>query len=271
MKTRTVLSRAVQLLMLSVLALACAKKNEGGGEEPSTPVVDTGRVTPDTSTNTGGGDPSTTDYWANSPGGSVPLTIDSFAVMNTYVGTHPINNPTNIRLYVELQDVGSGRWSGTVKIGYYDNGQLRTGVFSSENPNGYGYNRVSYKNWYVGKPNAEFNQWFTWNGKRVFHAFFQDAIGAVLIVIDGGLDLGDGGGMTELSGKVYFKNFRMAPAPQYYGGQGEQCWFLLPPSPYECGTFQVGEKVVTTSALYPSNGYTRLGTFTGLSKSRAFR
>jgi hypothetical protein len=271
MKHNSLLIQTALALSVALLGTACASKNEGGFATTSNPVTvptgGTGTI-PDTNTNTGTN--SGSDYWANDPGASATLTVDSLAVLNSYVASHPINSPSNIRVYLNLSDVGGGRYGGTVKIGYYDNNQLYTGVFSTDNPTGYNYNRVSYKNWYVGKPNAEFNQWFNWNGKQVFHGFFQDKYGAIVVVIDGGLDLGDGGGMTEVSGSIWFKNFQMARADQYMGGYGEMCWFLLPPSPYECGTFKSGEQVVTTSALYPA-GYTRLGTFSGVNKSRAFR
>lgn len=269
MKAQQILTKMSLVLLLAVFGTACAKKNDSDGSSSTGTTGTTGGTPVDTTTNTGSG----TDSFAGDPGASAPLTADSLAVLNTYVATHPVNNPQNLRVYLELKDEGSGRIGGTVKIRYYDNGQYRTGTFTTTNPNGNTTNQVSYHDWYKGKPNSEFNQWFTSGGKRVFHGFFQDAYGAIVVVIDGGLDLGDGGGITEASGSVYFKNFRLAPAPQYIGGAGEMCWFLLPPSPYECGTFKAGDQVSTTSALYPSSsdGYTRLGTFVGLKKSRAFQ
>lgn len=266
------LLRLVPILIAVSVMAACASKNGSGSDatDPAAtaPPTNTGTV-PDTSTNLGTS--SGTDYFANMSGASVPLTVDSLTVLNTYVGSHPINNPSNIRAYIELYDNGTGRFGGQIKIGYYDNGQLYTGTFTSQNPTGPGYNRISYKNWYVGLADSEFNQWFTFGNQMVFHGFFQDSYGAIVLVIDGGINQGDGGGSTQLSGKIYFKNFRIAPAPQYQGGNGEQCWFLLPPSPYECGSFKSGERVYTTSALYPTDGYTRLGSFTGLDRSKAFK
>jgi len=139
------------------------------------------------------------------------------------------------------------------------------------NPTGPGWDRTSYKNWYQNDYDSEFNQWFTYNGSSAFHGFFQDGYGAIVVVVDGQTDLGDGSGSTTLSGSVYYKNFTLAPAPQFLGNAGENCWFLLSPSPYECGTFKNSDgKVVTTSALYPTDGYTRLGTFSGLVKGKAF-
>ena len=270
MKSQRLITPLGLILSLTLLG-ACAKKNDSSN---SSSVVYAGATAvPNTTSPTGTTDPGV-DYYSGDPGSSAPLTVDSMAVLNTYVGIHPINAPTNIRVYVETTNIGSGHTSGTIKLSYYDNNQLYQGVFSSENPNT-PVNRVSYHNWYTGQDNSAFNQWFTWQGKTVFHGFFQDAYGAVILVIDGGLDLGDGTGASTLSGSVWFKNFAVAPAPQFNGGMGEQCWFLLQPSPYECGAFQVGQPgnspISTTSALTPGNGYTRLGTFSGLNKARAFQ
>lgn len=266
------LSQANTSLITAIIVstiVGCASKNDSGGGSVSS---DTTAVTTTTTTPTPTPE---VDIFSGSTGASVKLDVNWYdanqrAIWTTYVGSHPLNSPNNFRLLVDLTE-SNGRAGGTVKIGYRDNSQTYTGVFSTDNPNGYDYNRVSYKNWYVGKPNTEFNQWFTSGGQKVWHGFFQDAYGAIVVVIDGGLDLGDGGGLTELSGRVYFKNFQTAPAPQYMGGYGEQCWFLLPPSPYECGTFKVGEYVSTTSALYPADGYKLLATFSGLNKSAAFK
>jgi hypothetical protein len=270
MKTVT-LTQTLMSIGLALSLLSCAGENgfkaaQNGGNGPGTenrliPNVDSNLINPDME-----------DYWSNYPGASVSFTPDSLTTFNEYVATHPLNNPKNFRLYLDLYNVGNQRWGGYVVIGYRDNGQIFSGNFSTFNPNGTTHNRVSYKDWYKNLPNEEFNQWFYFQGKKVFHGFFQDAYGAIIIVIDGGIDLGDGQSMTDLTGSVWFKNFKLAPAPQFMGNDGEQCWFLLPPSPYECGTFKDSSgRVNTTSSLYPSNGYKRLGTFSGLKLEKAFR
>lgn len=203
---------------------------------------------------------------AGASGGTTWFTYDSLAVFNEYVFVRPVNNPQSLAVNVDLRDIGGGRYAGNLRIAYTDNGQWSQGVFET----GEGTNQVSYRNLDLGKSEAEFNQWFVWNGKRVFHAFFQDSQGAVILVIDGGLDLGDGGGLTDLKGSVWFKNFNLTPYPQFQ----EKCWFVRV-GPYDCRTFVVGDwqsgLIQTNSSLYPnSNGYKRLGTFTGLNRSRAF-
>lgn len=276
MKTLNLIPRALSLGLSLGLMASCAQDNGWKSSDAgAAAVTDTGRSTPNLDDTLS---PQGSDYFSSYPGASVQFTPDSLATFNKYVATHPLNNPTDFRVYMDFNDVGNGRWAGDVVIAYRDNGQIYSGNFSTTNPSGYQKNRVSYKDWYKNKPNAEFNQWFNFDDgsgpKQVFHGFFQDQYGAIVVVIDESLDLGDGGGAHEFSGSIWFKNFKLAPAPQYMGSHGEQCWFLLPPSPYECGTFKVGgndSKIVTTSALYPTNGYQRLGTFQGVKAAKAFR
>lgn len=147
---------------------------------------------------------------------------------------------------------------------------------------------------YPGWHHGTYNNWFVRNGKNVFHGFFQDDYGAVMIIVDDSVDQGDGSGATEVSGSIWFKNY---PNTSYT--QGVQplstvpCWFRTT-GPYDCRTFLVSGNygdgnISSTSALYPTEsqyiqptslnayavqtparGWTRLGTFTGLNKVKAF-
>ena len=262
---------ALGLIGLLIPLMSCAPGFKAQEQKTLPPQVDRSTPLDDNNLTPDPADPS--NYWSQYPGASVPFQPDNAQVLAEYVVTHPLNHPTDFRVYFDFKDqTGTGRWGGQVVIGYRDNGQIYTGNFTTFNPTGKTHNQVSYKNWYKGLPNSEFNQWFTWQNKRVFHGFFQDPYGAIIVIFDGGLDEGDGQGPQMLSGSIWFKNFRIAPAPQFIGGDGEQCWFLLPPSPYECATFKGGDgKIHTQSRLYPADGYKRLGTFSGVPYQRAFR
>lgn len=256
MRARQQILRTLLATMVVCLAVSCAKKkgDDPAPEAPSTPTDsgDRGGTGLDPSTSLGDGK-------------NVPFTITSKAAMNRYVKVHPVNNPQQMQLMVDLTNNGNGRYGGTIELSYYDYGQWFTGHFET----GSGYNQTSYQNHYTGMPESEFNQWFTWNGKKVFHGFFQDSIGAVILVIDDGLDLGDGGGIINVNGSLYFKNFALTgtfdpPASP------EKCWFLMA-GPYDCRAFMgAGGFVSTTSALYPGDGYEKLGTFKGLNRPSAF-
>lgn len=279
----------VAALALATAAMSCASKSDGDGAAASTNtttvVTPTPIATPSPTPSTG------VDYFAGQGGGSAVFVVDggtssmtlNSAQMNRlvqYVGNHPLNKPTNFRIQVDLTQPAGGRWGGTVRIGYIDNGKVNAGEFTTQNPSGYNYVRVSYNNYYKSVNNAEFNQWFTSGGKTYFHGFFQDGLGSIVIVIDkfssGGY--GDGTASQTVSGSIYFKNFKTAPAPQFMDVNGdgtidgEMCWFLFSPSPYACGSFFSGGKVVTNSAIYPSSadGYVKLGTFSNLNRFDAF-
>ncbi len=250
----------VSVALVAALAAGCAKRKSDEAPPVAPPPADGGP------TDRGEGfDPSGVGGGANS--NIVTFKPTNLSVFSDYVKIHPINTPEKFQLKVDLDDIGGGRYAGRIEISYYDYGKWWTGSFES----GSGVNQVSYKNRYVGLSEAEFNRWFTWQGKRVFHGFFQDSIGAVILVIDDGIDLGDGGGLINVSGSVYYKNFAL-PGTYDPPASGEKCWFLMI-GPYNCATFKGADGFVNTfSALYPaaSDGYQKLGTFQGLNRLKAF-
>lgn len=241
------------------LLAGCSKEKLSSKSNPTVviePVVD---PIPGTGTNSN----------ASTSAATVDLTPVSFSNFYDFA-QRTLNNPTQLKVSVNLHDIGSGRYAGEVTVGYYDNGSYYRGLFRS----GESINEISYNDTYRGQSDAEFNQWFTWQGNKVFHGFFQDKLGAIVLVIDktDGVDSGDGAGVviTNVSGRVYYKNFlrTTADAPQGV----ERCWFVMKVgSPYYCPTFLNSKGIVnTTSALYPTDGYKLLGTFSGMNKATAF-
>ena len=204
-------------------------------------------------TDQGNNDPVTTG------GSTVQFYIANFNDFNSYVATRPLNNPTDVKITVQLQHVGDLRYGGRVAISYTDNniryqGWLESGVGLNST-----YNINSRDD---GKYEAQFNYWFPNQGKTVFSGFFQDTIGAVVLVIDNVQNQGDGQGGGLVSGSLWYKNFAQVLAPQ---GPMRKCWFISL-GPYDCrsGT------VISKSGLYPSDGYKLLGTFSGLNMQQAF-
>ena len=259
-------SQVIVLMMVAAIGFGCAKKESISAPSGSSGTDITTTPPPATTTNQPPNTTVTTGPLANASVATTPFAYDSLSVFNEYVASNPVNNPSGLAINVDMSDIGGGRFAGTLKISYYDNGQWRTGTFQT----GTGTNQISYHDIDVGKSEAEFNRWFTWNNKQAFHAFFQDQWGAVILVIDDGVNLGDGGGTTIVSGSVWFKNFALTP----YGQYGEKCWFVRA-GPYDCRTWVQGDwtsgVISTTSALYPnSNGYKKLGTFTSLNRPAAF-
>jgi hypothetical protein len=252
MKTKSLLTQTVLLVVMATLGVGCSSGGSSGfGLQNSSTTSPTTTSIPTLTT-------------SNSTTNTVTFIPDSMAVMTAYVGSHPLNNPQNIQLSVSVADVSSGsnQFGGSMRLSYSDTGNYFAGNFIT----GSGTVQVSGGNLDTGKSDAAFNKWFTFNGQQVFHGFFQDQYGAMILVIDSLTSTtGDGLAPDSGNGSVWFKNF----TPTYATQSPEMCWFIQI-GPYDCRTFLVGSGVNTASALYPSNGYQRLGTFTGLNIKQAF-
>ena len=131
--------------------------------------------------------------------GSKPLAANavkfspvSFAEFNSYVGKHPLNDPKDFHLVVDLTQIsGTGRYSGTVNIKYTDTGINYNGVFKATADKNEDYCCKSKDD---GKYDAEYNYWFKLNNKTVFAGFFEDDAGAIILIIDSTLNTGDASG-----------------------------------------------------------------------------
>ena len=205
------------------------------------------------------------------PANTVAFTPTSTSQLSDFA-KWPLNNPTNIKIGVDLRDYGNSRYGGIMKISYTENGQnveirLATGGSNEE---------------------VIHNTWFVFQGKSVFHAFFEDdkpiwadVSGGVILVIDNTNDLGDGASDASVSGSVWYANFQPSPAFGYVPPQADKrCWFVSL-GPYDCRAFLVGDTIVSTSRLTPETRtqsaegsqvapYKRLGTFTNLNMNAAF-
>lgn len=195
----------------------------------------------------------------NTDAASATLTIANFTDFNTYVATRPLNNPTDVKILVQLQHVGNLRYGGKVAVSYLDNNTRYQGWLESGLGSNASYDVGSRDN---GKLEAEYNYWFNYQGKTVYNGFFQDSIGAVVLVIDGTQNQGDGQGGGLVSGSLWYRNYVQSLSPQSYL---RKCWFIYL-GPYDCRSGTVIQK----SSPYPSDGYKLLGTFTGLDMNKAF-
>lgn len=248
MKTQIILTT---LLVISMFGMGCAKKKDSQVDAPAqaaAPPDVNGSRAPDPGL-------------AYTAGASVSFVPESMAVLGTYASTHPLNVPSKYQINVNLSDLGSGLYAGTIQISYYDNGNYYNGFFET------GTSTVNVKNnTYNGQPEYQFNKWFDYAGKPAFHAFAQDQYGAVVLVLDDSVAAGDGGVPSLVSGSIWFKNF----APTYAPMSPTKCWFVSV-GPYNCQTFLDTNGIINTAQdLYPSNGYTKLGHFVGLDSRKAF-
>lgn len=215
-----------------------------------------------------------------SMGSSATFAPVSLQAMTEYVATHPLNNPTNFKINVNLAQAEAGRYGGTVSISYMDNGIQYNGIFKA----GMGRNQ-SIKGMYDNDTlEANYNYWFRnsaagGNNELVFTGFFEDEYGAVTITLTpestGGGNDGEPLSATY-KGSIYFKNFLVQSNP-YVGGNTtatmaqhspyRACWFTYL-GPYDCRS----NVVQTKCGLNPTvdAGYKLLGTFTGLNTKAAF-
>ena len=267
MKTGLLKTNALVLLTASVLfAVGCSNSNSSdtvtntlpviNGQVPAPIIVDPSAPT------TPGTTPTTPTFNGGSTATFVPT---SLAQMNKYVATHPLNNPTDFKINVNLATVGSGRYGGSVTISYLDNGMRYNGEFKS----GMGTNQ-SFKGMYDnGKLESEFNYWFNYNGKLVFTAYFEDQYGAITITLEP-TTVSSGGNDAEpvlsgpYKGTVYFKNFSVTTAQH---SPYRSCWHTYM-GPYDCRS----NIISTKCGLYPGAeaGYQILGTFQNLDVKAAF-
>lgn len=186
----------------------------------------------------------------------IPVSFEEF---NSYVALHPLNNPTDFKITVNLQNAGAKRYAGTVKISYVDNGNRYEANFEA----GSGVNQDLYDLKDSNLLEAAYNRWFVKNNKYYFSGFFQDAYGAVVLVIDNYVNEGDVQGLGSMSGSIYYKNFAQSYAKQ---SPYRKCWYIYD-GPYDCRA----AAVIYKSSIYPGDGYRKLGTFSGLVKSDVFK
>lgn len=242
---------------IALLGVGCGNNKMTVAE--STTVVDSGGGTgyiptsPDGSTG-GTGSGGTVSY--SNEGTFTPVSINE---MNNYVGTRPMNNPQDFKLKVQLNDVGNGKYAGTVSLSYTDSGVRYTGTFTAGSGKNASYSGLKDNN----TLEAEYNRFFTAGGKTVFNGFFQDQWGAVVLVVDNVISQGDAQGGTIVTGSLYYKNFAQSYATQ---SPYRKCWFIYD-GPYNCRS----GSVINKSAAIPNDGYKKLGTFSGISRAAAFQ
>ena len=245
------------LIALSGLGLVSCNSAPGSSATPDTyssynPYMN-GGVNP--GPGTGG---TTTTPPPFSGGATATLTIDGNGVaqQNQLMAQYTkraMNNPQNIQVNVNLSKTYGGQgYGGSIQIRYQDNGVTYQGTFSANQSD---------------PADTAYNIFFNSGGKKVFHGFFEDSLGAIIIVFDQIYDLGDGSPTSgQSTGSIYFKNFEGTYAPH----PPAHCW-RVSIGPYDCRAWKWGDGVATTYAVYPESFYyTRLGTFSTMNLYQAF-
>ncbi|MES3037704.1 MAG: hypothetical protein V4736_07330 [Bdellovibrionota bacterium] len=274
MKTKMLIN-ALLIVAVAGSLWSCSKgsKSEGGG---NTPVASTGNpivppvTTPDNYGPTGPGQGYNASNWPTD-GSTAVFTPVSLTMMNSWVGLHPLNDPKNYRIRVQLQKTykynSSGAviagpfYAGFVSLGYTDNGVW----YDSYMDAGTGTNVTCSNCKDNGELEAKYNYFYRGsNGTIVFSGFFQDAYGAVVLTLEpetaGGADA-EGG--SSWKGRLFWRNFAQSVNPQ---SPYRKCWFIYD-GPYRCDSSTVSTK----ASINPIANYQFLGSFTGLKKSAVIR
>lgn len=248
----------LSVITLCMVSLGCAKKKSSGAPAPSDSAVSTIVTGSEPFTPNGSG-PGQGPGESWEYGGYAPLNLQSINRLMEYT-QQARNNPQDVRINLNLTHRGGDRYGGTVTISYTDNGQYYEGYFTSGE----------------SSSDNKYNIWFEKSGKTVYHGFFEDFLGAIIIVIDGLESAGDGLPPSLASGRVYFKNFDFTNAPNpltgtlpYFGSPRTYCWFISL-GPYDCRAWPTSRGVETTRAINPDNGYKLLGSFNSLILDDAF-
>ena len=220
-----------------------------------TPIDANGDGIADVPTGTGTS-PSTTGY---DYGSTASISLNGSALARLFYNSRPVN-PTNVRININLGSV-----SDAIIVSYVENGILKEAHFGTKHPNN------SYSN-------AKFNGWVVQDGQNVWKGFFQDAFGAVVLVVDKYLSQGDGQAATILGGSLWFQNFQESSQQNPIQGPLKMCWEIYA-GPYDCRSFLTGSApgtVTMTSSLYPTTrgpnkslNYEKLGDFAGISRTSA--
>ena len=271
MKTQTLIVAAAVLM----LAGCASQKQDAAATAPTArtacasttcdTVIDAnGDGIPDAPTGTGNS-PGTTGY---ATGSTASLTLNGSALGRMFYNSRPVS-PTNPRINI---DVTSN--SEAVIVSYVENGVLHEAAFGTQHPNNTSYS------------NQKYNGWVTQDSTNVWKGFFQDAYGAIVLVLDKSLAQSDGTSTTILGGSVWFQNFQESAYQNPVQGYQKMCWEITA-GPYDCRTFLVTNTashsspyddlvVSVTSSLYPNNrgankslNYEKLGDFGGIGRSAA--
>lgn len=197
--------------------------------------------------------------------------------------------PGSARLSLGLNRIGDG-YGGFIRVSFIKDGDVAEVYQQSKDP----------KAPSITARDTKHNIWFQRSGKRYWHGFFQDKVGAVVIVIDDEATGGTGDNPYDrrLSGEIWYKNFN-SDWPNNPNQGYLPCW-EIGIGPYDCRTFvkelpssqwdepmkrnpQLRYTVNTTSAVYPNTvtvqgqfgsvrigDYVKLGNFSGLSEMEAF-
>ena len=251
----------ISVLTLGLMGVGCSKSNSNsannnnglGATVPAPVIVDP--LPP------GGG--GTTTFSSGFTGDLVTTTDKMKAYYATYGQVYTLNNPTNIKINVNLAQADAGRYGGDITITFLDNAVQHTAVLKA----GMGKNQSIQGGYDNGRLEADYNYWFTFENKLVFTGFFEDSFGAITLTLTPQPISGGGNDAEPLKvkykGEVSFKNYKGEKTTPY-----RACWFIYTGGVGDCRSNVIQTKCGLTPGV--DAGYTVLGTFTNVDIKQAF-
>lgn len=271
--------KAITILAVVIMTQGCAKPKSSTATAPGT-----GEAIVTVPGNTG----------SAAPTNSVVLVPTSKGAFEDY-SQRTMSGLSNFSLTMNLFEVGDDKYAGDISISYTLDGKTFTDNQETRQKSldASGRNCQATGNKADG---AKYNKLFKIGDKDVWHGFFQDCTGSVVVVLDGftEVSLGDGNTQKVYRGSVWYKNFSR---PMFFNQQQGNlpCW-EIEAGPYDCRTFLTQKvagtydpkfaaqypstiwEVNTTSALNPSwtwstdvkKDYAKMATFTNLDFNTTF-
>lgn len=241
-KRNTKITFLVLILALSAEFSGCSKGSSSSSSTDNT----TATTTTTTATPVGYNASDWTD------GQTVDFKPVSFNTFNSYVGTHPLNDPSGYKINIKLTQVPDQLYfGGEIKVGYVDNGSWFQGVFSAGTGKNVNCSHCNDNDLYESR----YNYFYSVSGKKIFTGFFQDRFGSIVLVLEPVTAGSDGeGGLYK--GTVWYKNFAQSLTSQ---SSNRKCWDIYN-GPFTCTSSSVSSKTSYSSI----DGYTKLGTFSGI-------
>ncbi len=255
------------MFALGLMGVGCSKSNSQSNNNPApiTPTDGQLAVPPVVIDPVLG--PGISNGTAGFSGGSTStFTPVSLQTMSDYVATHPLNNPTNFKINMNLSQSAAGRYGGAVTISYSDNGIQYDGIFKA----GLGVNQKIKGGYDNNRSEADYNYWFHLNNQLVFTAFFEDEYGAITVTLTPQSTTSTPGNdaeplaTTKYKGSVYYKNFVTTFAQH---SPYRSCWYTYI-GPYDCRSNVIQTKCGLTPGA--EAGYKLLGTFSGVDIKSGF-
>ena len=251
------------ILVLGLMSVGCSKSNSSSGAVANpTTIGGPAPIIIDPTAPIGTDDPMVFDS------GATTDFVASLDKMRAYTATagnlSVLNNPTNLKININLAQSEAGRYGGSVTISYLDNGVQHSGVFNA----GMGRNQKMSGMYDNDELESKYNYWFTFENQLSFTGFFEDSFGAIVLNLTPDVATGGGNDAEPLNvrykGQVYFRNFKTEKLTPY-----RACWFIYTGlDGHDCRSNVIQSKL----GLAPGDGagYTLLGTFTNIEIKQAF-